>query len=754
LGVEEKAALCVGASAWTTVPLAARGVGAVRMSDGPHGVRFVADEQAAVQESLAATCFPTAVALASTWNVDLVRDVAAALGAEAAALGVHVLLGPGVNIKRTPLGGRNFEYLSEDPYLAGELAVAWIEGLQSQGVGASLKHFALNNQEYQRNSIDVSVDERALREIYLPAFEAAVTRARPWTVMCAYNRVDGDLCSQNERLLTRILREEWGYQGLVVSDWGAVRDRVAALAAGLDLEMPGPRPAHVQEIVDAVADGRLPGSRLDDAALRILRMALSAPAAAGAAAVDPDGHHRLARDAAREGMVLLKNEGILPLGRGQTLAVIGRSAMEAKIQAGGSSRVSPTRVDTPWDALVATGAELRYAEGWAADLRPRDDLVRQSVDAARAADVALVFVALPGTLESEGYDRTDLSLPPAQVQLIRAVAAAQPQTVVVLNTGGAVAMAPWIASVPAVLQAWTMGQAGGGALVDVLTGAANPGGKLAETFPLAIHDTPAYLSYPGENGRVRYDEGIFVGYRYYDERKAAVLFPFGHGLSYTTFAYDDLRVSATRFDLGERLRVSFNITNTGAAAGQEVAQLYVHDADARLRRPPKELKGFAKVRLEPGETSRVDLELDERTFAYYDPAHGRWVADAGDFDLLVGASSADIRLRTRVTLTRGTPLPFALTRESSVREWLADPRGKAVLAPLLAVIQEAMARTMGSSDGREAIGMDLDRFLMDMPLVAIVAHGETTPQVSATAMVDALLARAGAMPLDHDGAVA
>ncbi|MEJ2667570.1 MAG: glycoside hydrolase family 3 C-terminal domain-containing protein [Deinococcales bacterium] len=747
LSVEQKAALVVGASAWTTVPLPDSGVEPVRMSDGPHGVRFVADEKAMTRESEPATCFPTAVALASSWDVELVREVGAALGAEAAALGVDVLLGPGVNIKRTPLGGRNFEYFSEDPYLAGELAVAWIDGLQSRGVGASVKHFALNNQEFQRNSIDVEVDERALREIYLPAFEAAVTRARPWTVMCAYNRVGGALCSQHPRLLDDVLKREWGFDGLVVSDWGAVRDRAAAVAAGLDLEMPGPRPGHVQEVLDALADGRLALERLDEAVARVLRIAQRAQTARreapGAHDVDVSAHHRLARRAAQDGMVLLKNDDLLPLTVDRPLAVIGRTAKEPKVQGGGSSRVNATRIDDAWSALLELGADLRYAEGWAADLRPSPELVREAVDAARQAEAALVFVALPGALESEGYDRTELGLPAAQVELIQAVAAAQPRTAVVLNSGGAVDMRPWLSSVPAVLQAWTMGQAGGGALAEVLMGRASPSGKLAETFPLAIEDTPAFLSYPGENGRVRYDEGLFVGYRYYDARRQSVLFPFGHGLSYTTFAYQDIHVSEASFDAGDTIDVSFSLTNTGAVAGSEVAQLYVHDAVSRLRRPPKELKGFAKVSLEPGETQRVTLRLDMRSFAYYDPTHRRWVAEAGDFELLVGASSTDIRLRARITLAHGTELPFALTRESSIREWLADTRGKAVLEPLLGPIRQGMAHAMGSADESQAIGMDLDRFLMDMPLVSLFGFQESEAGMSAAALVDDLLARGG-----------
>jgi len=742
LNLEEKATLCVGATSWTTAALPHLGVEAVRVADGPHGVRRVVDPTGADQQSAPATCFPTAVSLASSWDTDLVHAVGEALGEEAAALGVQVLLGPGVNIKRTPLCGRNFEYFSEDPYLAAAMAVAWIEGLQSRGVGASLKHFALNNQEFQRNAIDVEVDERALREIYLPAFEAAVTRARPWTVMAAYNRVDGELCSQHPRLLRELLVEEWGFEGVVVSDWDAVRDPVAALRAGLHLEMPGPKASHVRAIVEAVQEGRMEASTLDEAVLRVLRLADRAAATAPGRSFDEEAHHALARRAAAEGTVLLANRGVLPLTAGLRVAVIGRSARAPKLQGGGSALVRPTRIDTPWDALVAAGAgDLRYAEGWSEDLEEHPDQLAEAASVASAADVALVFTALPGTLESEGYDRSELGLPQAQVALIRAVAATGRPTVVVLNNGGAVDVTPWIDEVDAIIQAWTMGQAGGSALADVLLGAVDPGGRLAETFPMKLEDTPAFLSYPGERGRASYGEGLFVGYRYYEARKAPVRFPFGHGLSYTTFAYDGLRITPSEFDEEQTVEVSFDVRNTGTRPGSEVAQLYVHDRASRLRRPVKELKGFVKVRLEPGASRTVRLALDRRAFAYFDPAYGRWVAEAGDFEVLVGGSSADIRLRGSLTLRRGTALPCILDRDSTLREWLADPHGGTVLGPMLEDIRRRVATVMGS-DGQRVIGMDLMGFLLDMPLLNVLAIHEHAGGVSAAEQVDALVARA------------
>src|SRR5690349_6259130 len=569
--LEEKAALCTGASAWSTTPVERLDVPEMIVSDGPHGVRRVPDVHSMGMKSLPATCFPTASCTASTWDVDLLKQMGNALAEECIALNVDVLLGPGVNMKRSPLGGRNFEYFSEDPYLAGEMAASLINGIQSKGVGTSLKHYAANNQEFQRFSISAEVDERTLREIYLPAFEKAVKQAQPWTVMCSYNKVNGTFASEHYHLLTEILKKEWGFEGLVVSDWGAVRDRVAALKGGLDLEMPGPQERRVQAIVEAVRAGELDESLLDEAVRRILTIVFKAKETPKTGTFDVDAHHELAHKIASEGIVLLKNNGLLPLKGGQHIAVIGRSAENAHFQGGGSSHIHPTRVAVPFKELQAQAgnAELTYAEGYPTDNSFRQDLVDQAVTLAQSADVAILYVALPSFKESEGYDRKDLDLTAQQVALIKAVSKVQPRTVVVLNNGAPVAMSEWIDEVAAVLEGWMMGQAGGAAIADVLFGKVNPSGKLAETFPIKLSDTPAHLNWPGGAGAVHYGEALFIGYRYYDAKEMPVLFPFGHGLSYTTFSYSNARVSAQSFKDVDGLTVTVDVTNTGTVAGKE-----------------------------------------------------------------------------------------------------------------------------------------------------------------------------------------
>ena len=664
--LEEKAALVTGADSWTSTPVERLGIPAMTVSDGPHGVRRTANNDDISSTSLPATCFPTASCLASTWDPELIQSVGVALGEECVALGVNVLLGPGTNIKRSPLGGRNFEYFSEDPYLAGRLATSFIHGVQSQGVGTSLKHYATNNQEFQRFSISSAVDERTLREIYLPAFEAAVKNARPWTVMCCYNKINGVYGSENHYLLVDILKDEWGFEGLVVSDWGAVHDRVKSLAGGLDWEMPGPDPRRTQAVVDAVRSGALDPAVLDELVRRILGIVFKAADTRLGGTFDIDAHHALARKVAAEGMVLLKNNGILPLQSPQHIAVIGRSAEKAHFQGGGSSHINPTRVDVPFAELqkLAGNAELVYAEGYPADDSFQPGLIDQAVKTAREADVALLYIALPGFKESEGYDRADLDLTRQQVALIKAVTSVQPNTVVILNNGAPVVMSEWIDGTAAVLEAWMMGQAGGGAIADVLFGRVNPSGKLAETYPLKLSDTPAYLNFPGENGEVRYGEGIFVGYRYYDAKDIPVLFPFGYGGSYTSFAYSSPRVSADEFNDVDGLVVSVDVTNTGKMAGKETVQVYVHDQKSGLQRPPKELKGFAKLELQPGETKTVSIPLDFRAFAFYHPLYAQWITEDGEFDILIAASSADIRFTKTVRLhsTLNCPACWTMNR--------------------------------------------------------------------------------------------
>jgi beta-glucosidase len=739
--LEEKAALCTGASPWQTVAVERLGIPAITVSDGPHGVRRCKDLEGLMQESLPATCFPTASALAATWDVDLLYELGQALADECIALGVDILLGPGNNMKRSPLCGRNFEYYSEDPFLGGEMAASFINGVQSKGVGTSLKHYAANNQEFQRFTIDARVDERALREIYLAGFERAVKKAKPWTVMCAYNRLNGAFCSEHHRLLEEILRDEWGFEGFVMSDWGAVRDRVPALAAGLELEMPGPSAHRVQSVIDAVNEGALDEAVLDVAVERLLKIIFRAvETEKEQTELDVDGHHGLARRIAAEAIVLLKNENnLLPLKDAETLAVIGKSAQEPYYQGGGSSHINPTQVDVPFNELkeLAGGVELVYVDGYSMEQGFDQALIDEAVQVAQQAEVALLFIALPGYKESEGYDRGDLDLTEQQVALIKAVAAVQPKTVVVLNNGSAVAMSEWIDDVGAVLEAWMTGQAGGGAIADILFGRVNPSAKLAETFPLRVEDTPSFLNFPGENGTVRYGEGLFIGYRYYDTRDVDVLFPFGYGLSYTTFEYANLQVSAERFKDVDGLTVSVDVTNTGDVAGKEIVQVYVHDRESRLQRPYKELKGFAKVELAPGETKTVTVALDERAFAYYDPAHAEWVTEGGEFDVLVGRSAADIVLEAAVRMESTQELPCVLDRDSTMREWFEDTQGAAILQPWMTQWMGHMPVDV-DTDG---LGMEMSLFMRDLALTAVLGFfgGELpgTPEQ----IVDGLLAQ-------------
>jgi beta-glucosidase len=742
MSLEEKAALCTGASPWSTTPIERLGLPELTVSDGPHGVRRVADVNNLIATSLPATCFPTASCMASTWNVDIIHAMGQALAEECIALRVDVVLGPGANMKRTPLGGRNFEYYSEDPYLAGHMAASFITGVQSRGVGTSLKHFAVNNQETRRLSISSEVDERTLREIYLPAFETAVKKAKPWTVMCAYNKLNGTYCSENHRLLVDILKDEWGFEGFVVSDWGAVHDRVTSLNGGLDLEMPGPRERRVKAVIEAVRSGALSESVLDESVHRILDILFKAAETSKGGTFDTATHHALARRIAAEGMVLLKNNGILPLGDEKHIAVIGRAAKEPHFQGGGSSHINPTRVDNPFEELqkLAGNAELSYAEGYPIDDSFDQALIDEAVKNVRTAKVALLYLALPESKESEGYDRPDLDLTPQQVALIKAVTAVQPKTIVILNNGAPVVMSEWIDGTAAVLEAWMMGQAGGGAIADILYGKVNPSGRLAETYPLKLADTPAHINFPGGNGEVRYGEGIFIGYRYYDAKEAPVQFPFGYGLSYTTFVFKNPRVSAATFRDVDGLKITVDVTNTGEVSGKEVVQVYVHDHKSRMVRPPKELKGFAKVELQPGETKTVTLELDFRAFAYFHPAYKQWITEDGEFDILIGASSADIRCTQTVTLQSTLELPSILGQESTARDWMDDPRGRQVFAPLFQQITVQMQAAFGGGEG-EVAGMDPMGFMMDMPLTELFYFQGSPQTKSPEEMVDGLLSQ-------------
>lgn len=834
MSLEEKASLCSGADNWHTRAIERLGIPAIRMTDGPHGVRRPYENDLG---NLPATSYPTASAMAASWDEDLVRRIGAALGVETKSKGCDILLGPAVNIHRAPLCGRNFEYFSEDPYLAGRMAVAYIQGVQSQNAGTSLKHYAANNSEFERTTMSSDVDERALREIYLTAFEMAVKEAKPWTVMCSYNKINGTWASENPLLLNEILKKEWGFEGLVVSDWGAVHNRIHSSNAGLDLEMPGLGDLPVQIIVDAVQKGKIPESVLDEMVRRILRIVFQArsdgqPRHLDVEAGNTPEHRQLAREAAAEAMVLLKNDGgVLPvnLSKVKSIAVFGPNADIARIEGGGSAFVNPYYTVTPLDAirqrvgdkirvdfmqgcynhvtlpvldqkyLLVPGSEgehgvqvmyfpsddltgqpikesiehtleldhrlfpqeirdlphlslrcnarftppvsgeyrfslsssgksrllvngqvvvdhwtdpeieafysswpfqskygtVRLEAGQVVDLvveflgRHRltvgyvlplpDDNDRQISALAAKADVALVFVGTTWEHESEGRDRDDWFLPGDQAALVRRVAAANPRTVVVLNNGGPIEMASWIKPVAGVLEAWYSGQELGNAVADVLFGDVNPSGKLPDSLPYFFQENPSYLNFPGENGHLLYGESIFVGYRYYDAKDIEPLFPFGFGLSYTSFDYSNLVLSAEKIGLEDSIQISIDITNSGSRPGKEVVQVYLRDMKSRLVRPPKELKGFYKVTLAPGEKKTVTFSLKKRDLSYYDPAVKDWVTEPGLFEVLVGASSRDIRCVEKFELV-GQPIHKPrLSLHTRLGDILADEKGKAVL---------------------------------------------------------------------------
>jgi beta-glucosidase len=810
--LEEKVSLLAGIDFWHTRKIERLGIPSVKVTDGPHGARTMDEKNP--NFTLPATCFPTGVGLAATWNTELIHRVGEALGEETLSRGCSVLLGPCVNIHRTPLGGRNFESYSEDPYLSSRMAVAIISGIQSRKVSACIKHFALNNQECQRMTISSEVSERTMREIYFPSFEKAVKEAGTWSVMCSYNKVNGTYASENHRLLTEILKEEWGFEGPVISDWFAAHSVKPAADAGLDLEMPGPALYFGEELLKAVKDGKVAEKTVDDKVRRLLRLMINTGALDEEVTVkdkikDFPAHRKLAREAAEESIVLLKNDrNLLPLNKEKirTLAVIGPNAAQASIEGGGSSEVKPYYKVAPLDAikalcgnkvkiiyelgcpsniytlpldtdylLAATGSRkkgltgeyfanndfkgkpaviqvdtafdhrwmvgtnpvggvksddfsIRWqgffkapvtgsykfgvaANGWGrifiddklvcgnwgkrtsggefhakeitgefgmesgksyairiefrkndfeklprcsirvgCDIPLPEDLLQRAVKAAAGADAAIVFTGLTEEYESEGFDRKNMALPPGQDELVRAVARANKNTIIVLNNGSPLDMRNWVNKVPAVIEALFPGQEGGNAVADVLFGDVNPSGKLPDTFPRRLEDNPSFINYPGESGKVLYGEGIFVGYRYYDARKIEPLFPFGHGLSYTTFEYSNLKISPSRVKEGDKIQVSIDIKNTGKVAGKEVVQVYIADIESRVQRPPKELKAFRKVALSPGEKKIVEFILDEEAFSFYDEKLKKWVAEPGEFEVLSGSSSRDMRARKKLTL--------------------------------------------------------------------------------------------------------
>ena len=654
--LEEKASMCDGLDYWHSQPVERLGIKSISLNDGPHGIRKKGDPgdtpkgETNLLKGVPAICFPTASATACSWDVDLLYKMGEALGEECLKEKVSVLLGPGTNIKRSPLCGRNFEYFSEDGVLAGEMSAAFVNGVQSKGVGTSLKHYAANNQETRRMTVNSVVDERTLRETYLLPFEITVKKAQPWTIMNSYNRVNGTYAAENKWLLTDVLRDDFGFEGVVITDWGAENERVPGLIAGQEIEMPTSSGIGTKLIIDAVNDGTLDVAILDAAVDKIIDMSKRAEKVFGDYTYDSDAHHQLAREIAGQCMVLMKNDNnILPLKKDAKIAVIGEMAHTPRYQGAGSSLINPIKLDSAYSTLKEMGADFTFAAGYSLKGKAKKDmeLLIEAKNAAKNADVALVFIGLTDEYETEGNDRSHINLPPSHNTLVEEILKVNPNTVVVLSGGASVAM-PWADKVPAILNMFLTGQAGGSAVCDIIFGDVNPSGKLSETYPLALEDNSSFNYFPGTSVSVEYREGVYVGYKYYDTANKEVAFPFGHGLSYTTFEYSDVKVSADKIKDTDTVTVSFKVKNTGVVDGAEVAQVYVNDVESTIYRPVKELRGFKKVFLKAGEEKEVSIDLDKRAFAYYNVELGDWHVESGDFKILVGASSRDIRLEANV----------------------------------------------------------------------------------------------------------
>ena len=651
--LEEKASLMSGANFWNTKPVTRLGIPGMMLTDGPHGLRKQGGkaDHLGLNKSIPATCYPSAAGLANTWDEALIEEMGEHLGLEAASEGVSVLLGPGVNIKRSPLCGRNFEYFSEDPYLSGKMAAALIRGIQSNGISACVKHYAANSQELRRMTNDSVVDERTLREIYLPAFEMAVKEGGVKSLMTSYNRVNGIYAHEHPRLLRDILYGEWGFEGMVVSDWGGNNDRVESVRQGGTLEMPSSNGQTDKQIVNAVREGRLDEAMLDEQVDRLLDLVLTTQAHITGKTYDRDAHHAVAAKVAEKSAVLLRNEEkILPLNRTQKIAVIGDFAKGPRYQGAGSSKINPTKLDCGLDALKAIGANVTgFAPGFRRGGKKDTMLIRQACKLAQDADVVLLWLGLDEGGEAEGVDRENLKLPENQLALLNAVAEVNPNIVVVLSCGCTVEM-QWDERVKAVIHGYLGGQAGALTMAKLLTGEANPSGKLSETVPLRYEDISSAPYYPGVEATSEYREGLYVGYRYFDSAKKEVKYPFGHGLSYTNFAYSDLQVSENA--------VSFRVRNVGEVPGEEIAQLYVHAQTNGMFRPEQELKGFAKVCLNPGEKKQVAIALNDRSFAVWSILENDWVIEGGSYELRIGASSRDIRLTAEVQKAGSVANPY------------------------------------------------------------------------------------------------
>lgn len=722
--LEEKAEFCSGAGVYTMKGVEKYGIPSVYICDGPHGLRkpVGAGDHLGLGDSKPSVCYPTASALASSFDRDLVHGVASYIGRECQSENVAMILGPGLNIKRSPLCGRNFEYFSEDPYLSGELTTAFVRGVQKEGVAASLKHYIANEQETMRLVSDSLIDERTLREIYLACFENPVKNADPKNIMCSYNKVNGTYLAENKRLLTDILRDEWGFGGFVVSDWGAVHDRVEGLNAGMDLEMPGVPNGNTEKIVAAVNDGRLSMDLLDASVIRILEFLKWHMEGKKDVDFNKDEGHSFAKAAAEQCAVLLKNEGILPLSRSAKVAMIGALAYEPRFQGGGSSNVNPYKQTSAVDA-ASDYNNIFFAKGYDMASDAIDDsLLAEAIKTATEVDAVVLFVGVSPSYDSEGMDRSHLNLPANQQHLINEICKLKKDVIVVLHGGGPISM-PWVNDVSAILDMYLSGEAVGAATLAILFGDANPSGKLAESFPIKLSDTPAFMFAPGERGVTSYNEGIYVGYRYYDKREMEVLFPFGHGLSYAQFNYSDLKLDKTTLNDNEMLAVSFKLMNTGVVKGKEVVQLYVRDVESSVGRPIRELKAFEKVELNPGEEKTISIMLDKKAFAYFEIRLNDWHVESGQFVIEVGASSRDIRLSELVEVISTIEIPHIFTSQSTLGEIAQTSKGKALMEQMSQSQKQRNTANLSEST-REM----METVRKKMPLMSLVGFGVITEE--------------------------
>ena len=737
--LEEKAGMCSGLDYWHLKGVERLGVPSIMITDGPHGLRKQMHDvdMLGINESEPSVCHPAEVAMASSWDRKLLTEIGKRIAKECIAQDVQVILGPGMNIKRQPLCGRNFEYYSEDPCLSSEMGLHFVRGVQSEGVGVSIKHFMANNQEHQRMNSDSIIDDRTLNELYLESFRKAITEGNPSTVMCSYNRINGTYSSENIPVLREVLRDQWGYDGCVITDWGAGHDRIKGIKAGVDIFMPGGNPEYDSAIVDAVEDGRLTEEELNESVRRILRLIDTVQKRRQEGLDFPyDEDHAFTAEAEAECAVLLKNEDdILPLKKEEKILFVGEYAKRPHYQGGGSAHINVKRVTSALEAVDALGCHVEFADGYTETSSEKDEaLLQQALQAAKDAGKVVVFAGLPPTLESEGMDRTDMKMPDNQNKLIHELVQVNPNVIVVLHNGSPLEL-PWADEVPALLEMYLGGENVGTAEIKLLYGEKNPCGKLAETFPYQLEDTPAYMNYPGYDTKVQYNEGVFVGYRYYDKRKMKVRFPFGYGLSYTRFFYSDLTVDTAEIaDEGE-IHVSLKVTNTGNCYGKEIVQLYIAPETGELPRPVRELKEFTKVGLAPGESKQITFTLSYRAFEAYNPVLADWYAEEGLYEIQVGASSQDIRLQAEVSVKTVREIPFIYTEDSSMGDLMKSASGRRVLGDAICTMVAGMRHMSVAElmkDGRfdEVTGIMMD----SMPVSTMATFKVMTKEELETAL--------------------